>query len=196
MAGASMKSIKLRIHSMQNTRQITKAMEMVAASKMNKAQEKALRTRPYYTTLHSTLSGIAAATRDFPPPTCKSGRKSGSAAWPSPATAALRAATIAMCCGWPPKPSPVRKTVWCPSEKGRGILPSPRRRTPHRGLAHCRESFGGWLLYTGAPFGGAVPLRSGGCHRAGLYPLEQSPFPGAVCAAAAAAAPAGKARGK
>ena len=47
MAGASMKSIKLRIHSMQNTRQITKAMEMVAASKMNKAQEKALRTRQY-----------------------------------------------------------------------------------------------------------------------------------------------------
>lgn len=85
MAGASMKSIKLRIHSMQNTRQITKAMEMVAASKMNKAQEKALRTRPYYTTLHSTLSGIAAATRDFSSPTCKSGRKSGSAAWPSPA---------------------------------------------------------------------------------------------------------------
>ena len=63
-----MKSIKLRIHSMQNTRQITKAMEMVAASKMNKAQEKALRTRPYYTTLHSTLSGIAAATRDFSSP--------------------------------------------------------------------------------------------------------------------------------
>ena len=53
---------------MQNTRQITKAMEMVAASKMNKAQEKALRTRPYYTTLHSTLSGIAAATRDFSSP--------------------------------------------------------------------------------------------------------------------------------
>lgn len=68
MAGASMKSIKLRIHSMQNTRQITKAMEMVAASKMNKAQEKALRTRPYYTTLHSTLSGIAAATRDLSSP--------------------------------------------------------------------------------------------------------------------------------
>ena len=40
MAGASMKSIKLRIHSMQNIRPITKAMEMVAASKMNKAQEK------------------------------------------------------------------------------------------------------------------------------------------------------------
>ena len=68
MAGASMKSIKLRIHGMQNTRQITKAMEMVAASKMNKAQEKALGTRPYYTTLHQTLSRIAAATRDFSSP--------------------------------------------------------------------------------------------------------------------------------
>ena len=53
---------------MQNTRQITKAMEMVAASKMNKAQEIALRTRPYYTTLHQTLSRIAAATRDFSSP--------------------------------------------------------------------------------------------------------------------------------
>ena len=68
MAGSSVKSIKLRIHSMQNTRQITKAMEMVAASKMNKAQEIALRTRPYYTTLHQTLSRIAAATRDFSSP--------------------------------------------------------------------------------------------------------------------------------
>ena len=68
MAGVSTKDIKQRIRSMESTRQITRAMEMVAASKMNKAQEKALRTRPYYTTLHSTLSGIAAATRDFSSP--------------------------------------------------------------------------------------------------------------------------------
>lgn len=68
MAGASMKSIKLRIHSMENTRQITKAMEMVAASKLNKAQERALRTRPYYTSLYHTLGQIAGATRDFSSP--------------------------------------------------------------------------------------------------------------------------------
>ena len=68
MAGVSTKDIKQRIRSMESTRQITRAMEMVAASKMNKAQEIALRTRPYYTTLHQTLSRIAAATRDFSSP--------------------------------------------------------------------------------------------------------------------------------
>ena len=39
MAGVSMKEIKLRIKSMESTKQITKAREMVAASKLRKAQE-------------------------------------------------------------------------------------------------------------------------------------------------------------
>ena len=41
MAAANMKSVKLRIKSIQNTMQITKAMELVASSKLRRAKEKA-----------------------------------------------------------------------------------------------------------------------------------------------------------
>lgn len=65
MAGVSMKSIKLRIKSMESTKQITKAMEMVAASRMRKAQDRVQTCRPYFETLHRTLRTIAANTDDF-----------------------------------------------------------------------------------------------------------------------------------
>ena len=45
MAGS--REIRTKIKSVQNTRKITKAMEMVAASKMRKAQERMRRARPY-----------------------------------------------------------------------------------------------------------------------------------------------------
>ena len=45
MAGS--KEIRTKIKSVQNTRKITKAMEMVAASKMRKAQERMRHARPY-----------------------------------------------------------------------------------------------------------------------------------------------------
>ena len=41
MAATNMKAVKLRIKSVQNTMQITKAMQLVAASKLRKAKEKA-----------------------------------------------------------------------------------------------------------------------------------------------------------
>jgi len=41
------KEIRMKIRSVQNTRKITKAMEMVAASKMRKAQERMRHARPY-----------------------------------------------------------------------------------------------------------------------------------------------------
>ena len=41
------KEIRTKIKSVQNTRKITKAMEMVAASKMRKAQERMRSARPY-----------------------------------------------------------------------------------------------------------------------------------------------------
>ena len=68
MAGVSMKDIKLRIKSMESTKQITKAMEMVAASKLRKAQERAISSRPYFETLYSAFSEIAANTKDFSSP--------------------------------------------------------------------------------------------------------------------------------
>lgn len=68
MAGVSMKDIKNRIRSMQSTRQITKAMEMVAASKLRSAQERAISSRPYFETLYATMNDIADSTRDFDSP--------------------------------------------------------------------------------------------------------------------------------
>ena len=60
MAG-SMKDIKLRIKSVESTMQITKAMELVASSKMRRAKERVEHSRPYFETLHKTLTEIAAA---------------------------------------------------------------------------------------------------------------------------------------
>ena len=60
MAG-SMKDIKLRIKSVERTMQITKAMELVASSKMRRAKERVEHSRPYFETLHKTLTEIAAA---------------------------------------------------------------------------------------------------------------------------------------
>ena len=58
---ANMKSVKLRIKSVESTMQITKAMELVASSKMRRAKERVEHSRPYFETLHKTLTEIAAA---------------------------------------------------------------------------------------------------------------------------------------
>ena len=68
MAGASMKDIKLRIRSVESTMQITKAMELVASSKLRKSKERQERCRPYFTELKSTLDEIESATSDFSSP--------------------------------------------------------------------------------------------------------------------------------
>ena len=68
MAGVSMKAIKLRIKSMESTKQITKAMEMVASSKLRRAQERIQRSRPYFEILFDTLNTIALNTENFESP--------------------------------------------------------------------------------------------------------------------------------
>lgn len=62
---ANMKAVKLRIKSVQNTMQITKAMELVASSKLRKAKERADVCRPYFNELHRTLQDIAAENTDL-----------------------------------------------------------------------------------------------------------------------------------
>ncbi|WP_306220380.1 ATP synthase F1 subunit gamma [Cohnella sp. WQ 127256] len=54
-----MREIKRSIKSKQNTKQITKAMEMVAAAKLRKAQEAALASRPYADKMKEVISSIA-----------------------------------------------------------------------------------------------------------------------------------------
>ena len=56
---ASTRDIRRRIKSVKNTRQITKAMELVAASKMKKAQAAALAGRPYAELMAKMLGAIA-----------------------------------------------------------------------------------------------------------------------------------------
>ena len=65
MAGASSKAIRSRIKSMQSTRQITKAMELVASSKLRGAHERALSNRKYFSTLLDAMNHIAASTPSF-----------------------------------------------------------------------------------------------------------------------------------
>ena len=62
---SNMKAVKLRIKSVENTRQITKAMELVASSKLRKAKDRAEASRPYYRELHRTLHEIAVSNTDF-----------------------------------------------------------------------------------------------------------------------------------
>lgn len=68
MAGVSMKDIKLRIRSMESTKQITKAMEMVAASKLRRAQDNVTKSRPYFETLYNTVCEIAEGSGSFTSP--------------------------------------------------------------------------------------------------------------------------------
>lgn len=60
----SVRDIKRRIRSVENTAKITKAMSMIAASKMRRAQEMALRSRPYAERMRDILADLAAQPHD------------------------------------------------------------------------------------------------------------------------------------
>ena len=68
MAGVSTKEIKTRIRSMDSTKQITKAMEMVAASKLRRAQAQVISSRPYFEILYSTIQAILAQNKETESP--------------------------------------------------------------------------------------------------------------------------------
>ena len=68
MAGVSTKEIKNRIRSMESTKQITKAMEMVAASKLRHAQARVQDSRPYFEILYGTIADIVSTNSDFSSP--------------------------------------------------------------------------------------------------------------------------------
>lgn len=64
----SMKAIKNRIKSVENTRQITKAMQLVATSKLRRAKERIEQSRPFFEILSQTLSDIERSNKDFSSP--------------------------------------------------------------------------------------------------------------------------------
>ena len=61
MAGASMNDTKARIKSVQSTMQITKAMELVATSKLRRAKEKVESCRPFYEVLKGAIDDMFAS---------------------------------------------------------------------------------------------------------------------------------------
>lgn len=62
---ASGKEIKSKIGSIKNTQKITSAMEMVAASKMKRAQDRVASSRPYAENLRKVIGRVAQANLDF-----------------------------------------------------------------------------------------------------------------------------------
>jgi F-type H+-transporting ATPase subunit gamma len=62
---ASGKEIRTQIKSIQNTQKITKAMEMVAASKMRKAQDRMRANRPYAIKMRSVIGHVASANVEY-----------------------------------------------------------------------------------------------------------------------------------
>jgi F-type H+-transporting ATPase subunit gamma len=65
---AGVKEIRTQIESIQSTRKITKAMEMVAAAKMRKAQERMRASRPYAAKMHDVVSHVARGSLEYQHP--------------------------------------------------------------------------------------------------------------------------------
>jgi F-type H+-transporting ATPase subunit gamma len=66
---ANVLDLRRRIRSVKNTRQITKAMKMVSAAKLRRAQERALAARPYAKMINSVLESLTRRTEIFDPVT-------------------------------------------------------------------------------------------------------------------------------
>jgi len=62
----SLKDLKVRINSVKSTQKITKAMKMVAASKLRRAQDAAEAARPYAERMEKVLTGLGVAVKDQP----------------------------------------------------------------------------------------------------------------------------------
>jgi F-type H+-transporting ATPase subunit gamma len=71
------KEIRGKIKSVENTKKITKAMEMVAASKMRKAQERMRSARPYSDKIRNIAANLSQANPEYQSPYMRSGGKSG-----------------------------------------------------------------------------------------------------------------------
>src|ERR687887_2754119 len=68
---ATLKAIRKRISSIRNTQQITKAMKMVSAAKLRRAQEAAVQARPYADKMSELLRNVAASVSEEAHPLLK-----------------------------------------------------------------------------------------------------------------------------
>ena len=65
MGATSIKEIKQRIKSIESTKQITSAMELVASSKLKRARERASACKPFFQLFYNTMQDIIHNNRDF-----------------------------------------------------------------------------------------------------------------------------------
>ena len=114
---ANMKAVKLRIKSVESTMQITKAMELVASSKLRKAKERADTCRPYFQELYRTLRILQKETRNFIPFMQKGQKTRNAATFWLPETAALRADTTPICSDALRQMPKEKRSVWFRSVK-------------------------------------------------------------------------------
>lgn len=68
MAGAGMQDIKRRIKSVDSTKQITKAMELVSSAKLRRARMRVEKNRPYFEKIEETIQGILPHTKELQNP--------------------------------------------------------------------------------------------------------------------------------
>ncbi|MBA3815705.1 MAG: F0F1 ATP synthase subunit gamma, partial [Parachlamydiaceae bacterium] len=64
---ATLREIRTRLRSVENIKQITKAMEMVAAARLKRAQAKAEQSRPYISKMKAILESLTASSGDKHP---------------------------------------------------------------------------------------------------------------------------------
>ena len=100
---ATLRDIQRRIRSVQSTQKITRAMKLVAAAKLRRAQERILSARPYASKMAELLGNLVSGADDDAPIRCwssargRGGRSSSSrptAAWPAPSTPTSSAAPL------------------------------------------------------------------------------------------------------
>ena len=71
----SLKTFRLRIRSVQSTQKITKAMKMVAAAKLRRAQEQATAARPYAEAMDNLMASLGASFKGGTSAMCAARRK-------------------------------------------------------------------------------------------------------------------------
>ena len=67
----STRDIKRRIRGISNTKQITKAMELVSSAKLRKARERLEKSRPYYNTVYENIQQVLKDTKNLNHPYLK-----------------------------------------------------------------------------------------------------------------------------
>ena len=100
----SLKELRNRIASVKATQKITKAMQMVAAAKLRRAQTAAEAARPYATRMETVLANLATALKGReggPPLMVGTGKDQVHLLMVAPPSAAFAARSTRRSCGWP-----------------------------------------------------------------------------------------------